>query len=45
MRNSVKKAVVAAIAALGMATAVALMPTPAEAQWRGGGAFHGGCWN
>jgi hypothetical protein len=50
MRNSVKKAVVAAIAAPGMATAVASMPTPAEAQWRGGG-FHGGwgwsggCWN
>jgi hypothetical protein len=45
--------VVAVIAALGMATAVASMPAPAEAQWRGGGAFHrgwrggwgGGCWN
>ena len=43
MRVSIKKTVVAAIAALGMATAIAAMPTPAEAQWHGGGGgFHGG---
>src|ERR1700733_547925 len=42
MRVSIKKIVVAAIAALGMATAMALMPTPAEAQWHGGGGFHSG---
>jgi hypothetical protein len=42
MRVSIKKIVVAAIAALGMATAMASMPTPAEAQWHGGGGFHGG---
>ena len=42
MRVSIKKTVVGAIAALGMATAMALMPTPAEAQWHGGGGFHGG---
>ena len=41
MRVSIKKTVIGAIAALGMATAMALMPTPAEAQWHGGG-FHGG---
>ena len=44
MRNSIKKTVVAAVAALGMATAVASMPTPAEAQWHGGGGWHGGGW-
>lgn len=47
MRNPIKKTVVAAIAALGMAMAVASMPTPAEAQWHGGfhgGGFHGGGW-
>ncbi len=37
MRVSIKKTVVAAIAALGMATAVA--STPAQAQWHGGAAF------
>jgi hypothetical protein len=42
MRSSIKKTVVAGIAALGMATAVASTPTPAEAQWHGGGGFHGG---
>jgi hypothetical protein len=42
MRNSIKKTVVAAIAALGMATAVTTISTPAEAQWHGGGGFHGG---
>ena len=42
MRVSIKNTVVAAIAALGMATAIASMPTPAEAQWHGGGGFHGG---
>ena len=42
MRNSITKTVVAAIAALGMATAVATISTPAEAQWHGGGGFHGG---
>ena len=42
MRVSIRKTVVAAVAALGMATAVATMPTPAEAQWHGGGGFHGG---
>ena len=36
------KTAVAAMAALGMATAVAATPTPAEAQWHGGGGFHGG---
>jgi hypothetical protein len=41
MRYSIKKTVVAAVAALGLATAVASMPTPAEAQFHGGG-FHGG---
>ena len=40
MHVSIKKTVVAAIAALGMATAVA--STPAQAQWHGGGGFHGG---
>jgi hypothetical protein len=47
MRNSVRRTVVAAIAALGMATAVATVSTPAEAQWHGGfhgGGFHGGGW-
>jgi hypothetical protein len=41
MRNSINKTVVATIAALGMAAAVASTPTPAAAQWHGGG-FHGG---
>jgi hypothetical protein len=40
MSYSIRKTVVAAIAALGMATAVA--STPAQAQWHGGGGFHGG---
>ncbi|HEX9168823.1 MAG TPA: hypothetical protein VF886_07850 [Roseiarcus sp.] len=40
MRNSIKRTVVAAVAALGMATAIASTPTPAQAQWHGG--FHGG---
>ena len=43
MRNSIKKTVVAAVAALGMATAVATISTPAEARW-GGGGWHGGGW-
>ena len=34
MRVSIRKTVVAAIAALGMAAAVATISTPAEAQWR-----------
>src|ERR1700733_15043109 len=42
MSYSIRKTVVAAVAALGMATAVASMPTPAEAQFHGGGGFHGG---
>jgi hypothetical protein len=42
MRNSIKNTVVAAVAALGMATAVATISTPAEAQFHGGGGFHGG---
>src|ERR1700733_974416 len=42
MLNSIRKTVVAAVAALGMATAVAATSTPAEAQWHGGGGFHGG---
>ena len=43
MRVSIRKTVVAAIAALGMATAVATISTPAQAQWHGGGGgFHGG---
>jgi hypothetical protein len=42
MRVSIRKTVVATVAALGMATAVASMPTPAEAQFHGGGGFHGG---
>jgi hypothetical protein len=42
MRVSIKKTVVAAIAALGMAAAVAIITTPAEAQFHGGGGFHGG---
>ncbi|MFZ0605946.1 MAG: hypothetical protein WAN05_32125, partial [Roseiarcus sp.] len=41
MPNSITKTVLAAVAALGMATAVATISTPAEAQWHGGG-FHGG---
>ena len=40
MRVSIKKTVVAAIAAVGMATAVVSMPTPAQAQWHGGGIFN-----
>jgi len=45
MRNSITKTVLAAIAALGMAAAVATVSTPAQAQWHGGfhgGGFHGG---
>jgi hypothetical protein len=42
MRNSIKRTMLAAVAALGMATVVASTPTPAEAQWRGG--LHGGGW-
>jgi len=43
MTYSIRKTVVAAVAALGMATALASMPTPAEAQFHGGGGgFHGG---
>ena len=45
MRVLIRKTLVAAIAALGMATAVATISTPAEAQWHGGfhgGGFHGG---
>lgn len=42
MRHSIKKTVVAALAALGMAVAAGSLPTPAEAQWHGGGSFHGG---
>jgi len=42
MRVSIKKTVVAAVAALGMAMAVATISTPAEAQFHGGGGFHGG---
>ena len=41
MRVSIRKTVVAAVAALGMATAVATISTPAEAQFHGGGGFHG----
>ena len=47
MRVSIGKTVVAAVAALGMATAVATISTPAEAQFHGGfhgGGFHGGGW-
>ena len=48
MRVSIRKTVVAAVAALGMATAVATISTPAEAQFHGGGfhggGFHGGGW-
>ena len=43
MRVSIRKTLVAAVAALGMAAAVATISTPAEAQFRGGG-FHGGGW-
>ena len=42
MRSSIKRTVVAAIAALGMATAVASLPTPAQAQWHGGFRMGGG---
>jgi hypothetical protein len=42
MRISIRKTLVAAVAALGMATAVAATSTPAEAQFHGGGGFHGG---
>jgi hypothetical protein len=42
MGNSIKKTVVAAVAALGMAMAAATISTPAEAQFHGGGGFHGG---
>jgi hypothetical protein len=42
MSYSIRKTVVAAVAALGMATAVATISTPAEAQFHGGGGFHGG---
>lgn len=48
MGVSIRKTVVAAFAALGMAAAVATISTPAEAQWRHGGGFgggwHGGGW-
>jgi hypothetical protein len=48
MRVSIRKTVVAAVAALGLATAVATISTPAEAQFHGGGfhggGFHGGGW-
>jgi hypothetical protein len=48
MRVSIKKTLVAAVAALGLATAVATISTPAEAQFHGGGfhggGFHGGGW-
>jgi len=45
MRVSIRKTLVAAVAALGMATAVATISTPAEAQFHGGGGgFHGGGW-
>ena len=39
MRVSIRTTVVAAVAALGMATAVATISTPAEAQFHGGGDF------
>jgi hypothetical protein len=43
MRVSIRKTLVGAVAALGMATAVATISTPAEAQFHGGGGgFHGG---
>jgi hypothetical protein len=43
MRVSIRKTLVSAVAALGMATAVATISTPAEAQFHGGGGgFHGG---
>jgi hypothetical protein len=43
MRVSIRKTLVAAVAALGMATAIATISTPAEAQFHGGGGgFHGG---
>jgi hypothetical protein len=43
MRVSIRKTLVAAVAALGLATAVATISTPAEAQFHGGGGgFHGG---
>jgi hypothetical protein len=45
MRVSIRKTLVAAVAALGTATAVATMSTPAEAQFHGGGGFHGGGWH
>ena len=44
MGVSIRKTVVTAIAALGLAAAVATVSTPAEAQWHGGGGFHGGGW-
>ena len=50
MGVSIRKTVVAALAALGLAAAVATISTPAEAQWRhggggwGGGGWHGGGW-
>jgi hypothetical protein len=43
MRVSIRKTLVAAVAALGLATAAATISTPAEAQFPGGGGgFHGG---
>jgi hypothetical protein len=43
MRVSIRKTLVAAVTALGMATVVAATSTPAEAQFHGGGGgFHGG---
>jgi hypothetical protein len=43
MRVSIRKTLVAAVAALGLATAAATISTPAEAQFHGGGGgFHGG---
>jgi hypothetical protein len=43
MRVSIRKTLVAGVAALGMAAAVVATSTPAEAQFHGGGGgFHGG---
>jgi hypothetical protein len=42
MMTRVSKAIVAGLASLAMAATVVLPTTPAVAQWRGGGGWHGG---
>jgi hypothetical protein len=45
MRVQVSKSIIAGLAALVVSIAVSVAPTPAAAQWHGGGGFHGGGWH